>query len=220
MVHFDGNPGGDTEARMALKALIEERREDYAGLSRLIGRNAAYIQQFVKRGTPKRLSEADRETLARYFNVPESLLGGKEAPAPADLIAVPRLDVGASAGPGSFDLAERARELIAFPPRLLRDLGARDPAALSLIRVTGDSMRPTLNDGDDILVDRSDAAERLRDGIYVLRIEDALLVKRIALGPSGRIAIRSDNPDHPSWEDQDKASLTIVGRVIWTGRKL
>ena len=216
MTKNDGNP----DARLALETLIHERREDYAGLSRLIGRNAAYIQQFVKRGTPKRLSEEDRETLARYFGVPESLFGGKAEPEPADLVAVPRLELGASAGPGSLDLTERTRQQIAFPPGLLRDLGARDLKALSLIRVAGDSMRPTLSDGDDILVDRSAAGAPLRDGIYVLRIEDALLVKRVALGPDGRIAIRSDNPDHPSWEDQDKASLTIVGRVLWAGRRL
>ena len=48
------------DARAALERLIEERGEDYAALSRLIGRNAAYIQQFIKRGTPKRLSEEDR----------------------------------------------------------------------------------------------------------------------------------------------------------------
>ena len=40
-------------------------------------------------------------------------------------------------------------------------------------------MSPTLNDGDDILVDLGDCGERLRDGIYVLRVDDALVVKRI-----------------------------------------
>ena len=46
-------------------------------------------------------------------------------------------------------------------------------------------MAPTLNAGDDILVDLGDCAERLRDGIYVLRVDDALVVKRIALHPVG-----------------------------------
>jgi hypothetical protein len=45
-----------TDARAALQRLIEDRKEDYASLSRLIGRNSAYIQQFVKRGTPRRLA--------------------------------------------------------------------------------------------------------------------------------------------------------------------
>ena len=41
------------DARTALDRLIVERGENYADLSRLIGRNPAYIQQFIKRGTPK-----------------------------------------------------------------------------------------------------------------------------------------------------------------------
>ena len=46
-------------------------------------------------------------------------------------------------------------------------------------------MAPTLNAGDDILVDLGDCGDRLRDGIYVLRIDDALVVKRMALQPDG-----------------------------------
>lgn len=46
--------------RAELARLIAERREDYAGLSRLLGRNPAYIQQFIKRGVPRRLSRRQR----------------------------------------------------------------------------------------------------------------------------------------------------------------
>jgi len=223
----------DEGARNALDALIRARGEDYAGLSRLIGRNPAYIQQYVKRGSPRRLVEGDRRTLARYFNVPESLLGGppeqetRIAPADdpgarrnADLIAVPRLTVGASAGPGALPAEERADAGMLFAPSLLRELGAGRPAALSLIRVAGDSMQPTLGSGDDILIDRDDNARRLRDGIYVLRIGDALIVKRVALKPDGGVAIRSDNPLSPDIPDVDPAVLVVIGRVIWAGRRL
>jgi hypothetical protein len=98
----------DGDARAALDALIRERREDYASLSRLLGRNPAYVQQYIKRGVPKKLDEEDRAKLARYFGVSEALLGGREAAAD-DLIAVPVLDVQASAGPGAFADDERAR---------------------------------------------------------------------------------------------------------------
>ena len=63
---------------------------------------------------------------------------------------------------------------------------ARPPDRLSIIRVDGDSMAPTLNAGDDILVDLGDCVDRLRDGIYVLRADDVLVVKRLALHPAGR----------------------------------
>ena len=213
----------EADPRAALQRLIEERREDYAGLSRLIGRNAAYIQQYVKRGTPRRLAEEDRRLLARYFGVPEALLGGsEEAPgAAADVrVTVAQFDLGASAGPGALPEDEQARSHLAFDAKWLRRLAA-DPRQLSMIRVEGDSMLPTLSDGDEILVDRGDGAERLRDGIYVLRMEGALMVKRLALNPAARrLAVRSDNPAYPSWNDCDPAAVDIVGRVVWVGRRL
>jgi phage repressor protein C with HTH and peptisase S24 domain len=210
--------------RAALARLIEEQGADYAGLSRLIGRNPAYIQQYIKRRTPRRLAEDDRRLLARYFGVDEAVLGGPSSASDRDPrgapVRVPRLEVGASAGPGALAGDERARGHIAFDPAWLRRVAA-DPKRLSLIRVEGDSMVPTLADGDEILVDRGDAGERLRDGIYVLRIEDALVVKRVAPHPSGRsIAVRSDNEAYPSWPDCDPASVEIVGRVVWVGRRI
>ena len=212
----------DAEARAALQRLIEERGEDYAGLSRLLGRNPAYIQQYVRRGSPRRLAEADRRLLARYFGVDETLLGGPEpGERQGGLVPVPRLDVGAAAGAGAFERGERALGRIAFDPAWLRRIARGSPEQLSIIRVEGDSMAPTLADGDDILVDRGDGAERLRDGIYVLRLEGALVVKRLALGPAaGRVSIRSDNPAYPSWSDCDPAGIEVVGRVVWTGRRL
>jgi hypothetical protein len=212
----------EADPRAVLERLIRERGEDYAGLSRLIGRNAAYIQQYIKRGTPRRLAEEDRRRLARYFGIDEAWLGGREGgDAPSDLVAVPRLDVGASAGPGAIDGEERRLGRIAFDPLWLRRIGVGDGKALSVIRVQGDSMVPTLSDGDEILVDRGDAAPRLRDGIYVLRIEDALVVKRLALVPAGsRVSIRSDNDAYPGWPDCALSAIDVVGRVVWVGRRL
>ena len=212
----------DDGARAALEGLIRERREDYASLSRLIGRNAAYVQQYIKRGVPRRLAEADRRLLARYFGVAEALLGGPEAmPRSGDPVAVPRLDIAASAGAGALAGDETAQPHMAFSAHWLRRVAAGDIKQLSLIRVEGDSMLPTLSHGDEILVDRGDGGRRLRDGIYVLRRDDALIVKRLALDPAGgRVSIRSDNDAYPSWPDCPLASIDIVGRVVWVGRTL
>ena len=215
-------------ARIALDRLIAERGENYADLSRLIGRNPAYIQQFIKRGTPRKLDEADRHVLARYFGVAEQMLGGNAAPVtvpartrgmPA-VVAVPRLALGASAGVGTLDEDERTAGVMAFDAHWLRHLGVR-PQRVSIIRVDGESMAPTLADGDDIMVDHGDGADRLRDGVYVLRLDGVLMVKRIAMGPRrGRFSVLSDNPHYPDWMDIDPALVDIVGRVMWTGRRL
>ncbi|AMU95052.1 peptidase S24 [Sphingopyxis terrae subsp. terrae NBRC 15098] len=218
----------DDDPRRMLDRLLTEKGVDYAQLSARIGRNPAYIQQYIKRGSPRRLGEQDRARIAAYLGVSEALLGGPAlrvaAPTPRargrDLVLVPKLAIGASAGPGASVDGEAVESEVAFDPRWLRDLGA-DPRALSIIRVEGDSMAPTLGDGDDILVDGGDAAARLRDGIYVLRMDDVLMVKRIARAPGpGRVSVISDNPHYRSWDDLPLSAIRLVGRVIWTGRRV
>ncbi|WP_340264756.1 S24 family peptidase [Sphingobium mellinum] len=220
--------GNGEDARVVLERLIAERGENYADLSRLLKRNPAYIQQFIKRGTPRKLDEEDRRVLARYFGIAEDMLGGPVTAAPVPrrsrplpaVVTVPRLSLGASAGPGSLDEDERATGAIAFDANWLRHLGVR-PQRVSIIRVDGESMAPTLNDGDEIMVDHEDGVERLRDGVYVLRLDGVLMVKRIAMGPRrGLFSVLSDNGHYPDWVDIDPTLVAIVGRVVWTGRRL
>ena len=101
----------DDDPRAFLDRLIVQSGDDYAGLSKLVGRNAAYIQQYIKRGTPKRLPEIERGILARYFGVDERLLGGVAAAASKpEMRLIPKLAVGASAGPGALNDAETLAE--------------------------------------------------------------------------------------------------------------
>lgn len=214
---------GRPDPRAELQRLIEERREDYAGLSRMLGRNAAYIQQFIKRGVPRKLSEEDRTKLANYFGVDEALLGGRASePKPAEgLVAIPRYDVRAAAGAGAFAEGEQPVARLGFEPGFLRRLCAADPRHLSIIRVEGDSMFPTLSNADDIMVDRSPEGRRVHDGIYVLRRDDTLMVKRVAVHPgSRRLTISSDNSSYPSWQDCDPSEVDVIGRVVWAGRRI
>lgn len=162
--------------------------------------------------------------LARYFGVRDSLLGGPEEetyPTSGGLIAIGQSRVRASAGPGAIPDDERTRAYFAFDERWLRRLTGAGAGDLTLIRVEGDSMSPNLTDGDDILVDQSDSVERLRDGIYVLRIEDALVVKRLALHPiTHRVTVKSDNRDYSDWPDCRIEDIHVIGRVIWASRRV
>ncbi|KAI1692894.1 hypothetical protein DdX_20963 [Ditylenchus destructor] len=130
------------EQREALERAAVARGESLAALSRLIGRNAAYLQQFVTRGSPRLLAEADRRKLARYLGLSDAALGG---PAVEGLVPVARVDAGAAAGRGRLVETERRSELL-LDPALLRRLGVRADMA-STIRVEGASMEPNLCDG-------------------------------------------------------------------------
>jgi len=211
-----------SDARQVIERLCAERGEDFAGLSRMLGKNPAYIQQFVRRGVPRRLKEDERRKLARYFGVAESLLGGPvEQSEQNGLVPVMRSSVRVSAGPGAVVNNEAEKPYFAFDERWLKALTATRAGNLSIVRVEGDSMAPTLNAGDDILVDLGDCGDRLRDGIYVLRVEDSLVVKRVALNPVGRrVTVQSDNPAYPDWPDCGFDEINCVGRVIWAGRKI
>jgi len=155
--------------------------------------------------------------------VPEAILGGpEEQPGRiSGLVSVNRHAVAVSAGPGTLVSGELGRPYLAFDERWLKSLTPTPSERLSVVRVEGDSMAPTLNPGDDIMIDLDDCGERLRDGIYVLRAEDALVVKRLALNPIGRrVTVQSDNPAYPDWPDCSLETINCIGRVIWTGRRI
>jgi|KBSSwiStaDraftv2_1062776.scaffolds.fasta_scaffold489436_2 hypothetical protein len=232
-----GKTGGEAldPARTRLVELAAARGVSLSALSGLIGRNASYLQQFVRKGSPRKLEEIDRGTLARFFGVDETDLGAPEptvhvpaamarggaslvsAPrAQAEWADIPRLALGASAGPGALADDEVPVGRLRFSSRWLKSQGL-EPAMLSVIEVEGDSMEPTLRDSDEILVDRT--TRPLRAGIHVIRVDDVLLVKRLEAGSAGMVRVISDNPAYPRME-RPLAEVDVVGRVVWKGGKI
>jgi phage repressor protein C with HTH and peptisase S24 domain len=206
------------DPRTALDALVADSGESFAALSRMLRRNDAYLQQYVKRGSPRVLAERDRKLLAAYFGVDESVLGGAaEAPGPS-IVSVRRLDVAASAGPGGLVEEDRTIGDAPFDRRLLDTLGIR-AGTLAIIRAQGESMTPLIADGDQIMVDEGDRRVGARGGVYVIRLDGALMVKRVARAGE-RFAITSDNPAFPAMPMRDTNEVEVIGRVVWLSRSL
>ena len=217
---------GAADSRTRLMELVEAQGVSLSGLSALLGRNPSYLQQFVRKGSPRKLEEGDRRTLARFFGIDEAELGESGAGGAAASYAgqrkpqsewsdVPRLPLGASAGPGALAQSEAPVGQLRFSARWLKANGL-DAAMLSAIEVEGDSMDPTLRDGDEILVDRT--PRPLRSGIHVLRLDDVLLVKRVERAGE-RLRLISDNRAYPEIE-RAAGEVEILGRVVGTGGRL
>ncbi len=210
------------DPRTRLLDLAAARGVSLSALSDMIGRNSTYLQQFIRKGSPRKLEEGDRRKLAQFFGVSEQELGGTEdlsSPSrgkAGEWADVPRLALGASAGPGALAADELAVGALRFSQRWLREQGL-DPAMLSAIRVQGDSMEGTLRDGDEILVDRT--PRPLRDGVHVIRSGDSLMVKRLDTGRSGVLALVSDNPAYRTLELAPE-EVQVIGRVVWKGGRL
>jgi phage repressor protein C with HTH and peptisase S24 domain len=208
-----------TDPRAALDDLVTASGESYAALSRMLQRNEAYLQQYVKRGTPRLLAERDRKLLASYFRVDEAMFGGPTPGPVAPLTAqVRRLDVVASAGPGGLVEHDRPLGSELFDPRLLASLGVRENQC-AVLRAQGDSMSPTIEDGDQMLVDESDRRATKRPGIFVIRLDGVLLVKRVARS-GDLLHITSDNWAFPAMPPVAQGEVAIIGRVVWLSRTL
>lgn len=214
----------NADPRETLVSLAAAHGVSLAQLSALIGRNSSYLQQFIRKGSPRKLEESDRHTLARFFGVDEGRLGAPEGDSGVDAgkvlrsgwIDIPRLALGASAGPGAFAAEESPIGAFRFSAEWLREHGL-DPAMLSAIAVEGDSMEPLLRHGDEILVDR--AQRTAQDGIHVVRVDGAVLVKRLQRSRPGVLVLRSDNPAYEPVEHA-QVDVELIGRVVWKSGRL
>ena len=226
--------------RLRLLKELQRRKTDLKHASLAIGRNAAYLQQFVYRGTPKTLSNDIREKLAAHLGLDEDVLRHKHQPlrkSRSDVgvrrdmgprrptrgfAEIAEVDVRASAGAGALhEGLEEAKQTWRLPEALVRHELRADPEQLRIITIDGDSMEPVLSSGDRILLDTSQRVPT-PPGIFVIWDGMGLVAKRAEHVPNSdppRIVIRSENPQYSTYE-RDAEEINIVGRVIWTARRL
>lgn len=136
-----------------------------------------------------------------------------------DDVPVQKLAFKAGAGQGALILDEAA-DSVRFPKTILDQIGVA-PQNARLLEAAGDSMRPTINDGDMMLVDISNAAKQIVEGkIFVFAIGDEAYVKRLRRS-SGRMMMVSDNREmFPEEAVPNEPQIQIYARVMWAGRSL
>ena len=147
-----------------------------------------------------------------------------ESSLPDGAVHVPVLANAASMGGGADLMQEDSicGELTLTPQFVAEQLRTVRPAALRFIHGYGDSMAPTFNSGDVLLVD-TDMREVRIDGIYVLEAHGRLFIKRVRQRMDGSFEISSDNPTHKTVDTLNgDHQVEVKGRVIWcwNGRKI
>lgn len=163
-----------------------------------IKRNTIY--GWIKGPTEPRVSDLVR--VAEIADVTIEWLAGqgpdkgqKQVSASPDLqsVAIPRYEIQASAGDGLSVLSEEVADYFTVSREwIMRYCPAG--AKLGLIEAKGDSMDPTIRDGDGLIirldVTRADVGS---GGIFVLNYNGNLLVKRIQVQLDGTVIVASDN---------------------------
>jgi len=133
-----------------------------------------------------------------------------------DFVFIPQVSGRISAGVGPApenDVDVR----VAFRKSWIKKKGS--PDKMSLIKVKGDSMEPTLVSGDMILVDHGRNFIDPQGGIYAIAIDDMIMIKRVQVLGQGRIRVVSDNPRYEPIE-MNANELIINGKVFWYCRDL
>ena len=128
---------------------------------------------------------------------------------------IPILELAVSAGPGEPVFADKsAGGWMGMPTDLVRNSMNMTPGAVVVLRVRGDSMSPTMDEGDMVFLDTSVKAID-QPGIYVLRRGDDLFVKRVHKHMDGTTTLKADNPRYPEDQLTPEAlgELSILGRV-------
>ena len=200
-----------------------------AAASKLAVGNYALIKNMKSsRSDEKRYSYQALEKLAEVLDL-ELYFGEKRELTSAPTITVlgdefttvARYDAAGAAGDGLINLDGPPVDHLAFSKRWLAQNGISAGDSI-LINVRGDSMEPSIYDGDLVMIDRRKT--QIRSGrIYVFRDGEILRIKRLELIPGAAIIVRSDNPKHPpehlTGEAMNSVSLGVIGEVVWSGHK-
>lgn len=137
---------------------------------------------------------------------------------------IPVYNVAAGAAPtGRKACNERVVDVLAFKEDWIRQEVRARPDDLRLIYVEGDSMEPDLRAGDIVMLDHTDTNAR-REGIYVIKMDGALLVKSLQRLPGGIVKVLSRNPAYESFnvtvsEIENPNGFAVIGRVVWACRR-
>lgn len=167
------------------------------------------------------------ETTPAYLTgeTDDASLGALPAPTPDTVaeqlgsVLIPMLDIGYSMGSGMFVEDAQPTAMVPFFREWLRPIMHGRFDDLFVTRGEGDSMMPTLLDGDLAIVDRAQATIRNQDRIWCLTYGELGMIKRVRKLPDGGYQINSDNPAVTAITAYD-GEMHVVGRVIWIGRKV
>lgn len=163
--------------------------------------------------------------ISEFLNVtPEWLLfgigekNGRNDSLPVQVFNSEALD---PVGSELFEAGQIVRKIDLDKDWLLSKFGFTGETPLYVLSAQGNSMRPTIEEGDILLMEPFNGRIQ-NESVYVAVTNGQLTVKRFLLAPDGSILMSSDNPSFHSFTVQLDKNVTVVGRVIfrWHGERI
>lgn len=208
----------------------EERGWSRPDLAKLMGTSPQQVERLEKGQRSLKLEWIDKA--AEAFGVAPAAIISQDAasesmylpPPPAsaeggEVVQIHKLDLSLSMGPGTLIDGYVEAEPVTFDLAFIRAITRSPSDKLRLVTGIGDSMYPTLNWGDAIMIDTADRQLARQDGIYWIDLYGAAGIKRLRTIGRDRVLVISDNPAMAD-QEVDAADLRIEGRAIWVARGL
>lgn len=201
--------GVSQQAVMELESGRAKGTKHGAKFARALGQDPLWLE--TGEGRMREAVKAKRQARPEGIDAPQDL---------ANFERVPVFDVKAAVRRDAFSDIDAAVSFTMFRSLWLRNLTPTPFSQLAVVQMSGDSMEPTLGNGDHALVDMAQLNLR-REGLYALRLDDTMMIRRVTMHPATRrVTITSDNARYKPYEDLDPETLEALGRVIWIGRTL
>ncbi len=207
-----------------LKKLMQQKEINSAELAKRADVKTSFIYDVLS-GKSANPSPVKLSHLADALGADVSaLLGVQRNSLPrsehGDYVAIPRITVQVSQKNGRIAAREQEAEPYYFRAAWVQERLVAEAADLRMLWVEGDSMQPTLNAGDLVMIN---TAQRTATppGIFVLFDGMGLTIKRLEYiaGSKPRLRISADNPNYLASERAPDEAY-IIGRVVWFAREL
>lgn len=207
---------------MRFKAACEEKKLTQQQVADLIGVSKTTVNGYA---TGAQLPAGENLlAIQSALNVSiDWLLTGQEpnsSPWSDGYVEVPLYEAKLSGGHGADVISEKPVDRLSFKRDWFIGQKGMDPEEAALMFVTGDSMEPTFYDGDLVLINKANKTI-YGGGVYAVRWENRLIIKRLSLSAPGKLRVASDNEKfYPPIEVDADNSVEVIGKVVWFCRDL
>ena len=217
------------EIRRANLQYLVDKEETAADFARRVGvdpkqvshiltgfRNMGHeIARRIEGALEMRQGQMDAPLLDAMAGNLKNYLAERRAEYGDEIVMIPFVDAQVGAGPGVSNGDEATLDLHQYSRAWIDRNGLHAPA-LRRVKVAGDSMRPTIFDGDVALVNT--AERKITNGkVFAFIVDGEARVKRLFKQFDGRIRVVSDNPDKLQFPDEfltPDHMPEMVGRVV------
>lgn len=212
-------------SRVRLKEMMDKRGVTQSALAARVGVSQQAIGKLLtgESATSRQLHKIARElrtTPAYLTGETDDPNDGVPLPVPtADvaeelgLVPVKEVNLALGMGGGYLDASDMEEVVRYFPQHWLRQFTDAPPEKLVFARPRGDSMKPTIDDGDILLIDLRQNRINDQDRIWAIAVADIGMIKRIWANPDGSYKIKSDNPNVDP-ETAVDGEMFVLGQVV------